>query len=174
VHAAREQPGAGEEGDHEQEVEGDHAVGQDDRLGSLVGDLLDGPEDRDGADEDDRRDDDGPDERLVVALTGVAPASLVDARDGEDERRAEDHPGPRAVVEQAVGALRAAVEAQLEREEVCECDQCPVHAELRQRVAMQREGRRAKPSAHPRHSTPPGGGARSRSAARRLATARDI
>ena len=89
-----------------------------------------------------------PHHRLVVALAGVAPAALVDAREHEHRQAAREHPPDRAFAQLRRSGRRAVVEAQLEREVVRERDQRPVDRELGQRVAVQRKGRRADPSAH--------------------------
>ena len=100
-----------------------------------------------------RRDDQRPHEQLDVALADVAPAALVDARGGEDHDVAEHHPRPGRDQQPVVlerDAAHLALEAEPERQVVRERDQRRVDHQLRQRVAMQRKGRRAKPSAHQR------------------------
>ena len=52
----------------------------------------DGMEDRDEADERQRRDDDRPDDRQVVALADIAPAPRVEPEQREYDQRS---PGPR-------------------------------------------------------------------------------
>ena len=76
-------------------------------------------------------------DRLVVALSGVAPAALVDAGEHEQRQAAERYPEDRVTAQLGVLFRRAAVEAQLEGEVVRERDQRPVHCQLRQRVTVE-------------------------------------
>ena len=108
--------------------------------------------DADDAQQDDQHD--RPQDRLVVALAGVAPAALVDPREDEHDQASPQHPPDRpfeqqlVVVRQLRAAASAVLEAQLERQVVRERDQRPIHRELGQGVPVYGKGRRADPSAH--------------------------
>ena len=78
VDAAREHAHAEQKQQAEQEEQHGHAVGQGDRRRAVIGLMLNGPQDHDRHDREQDDRDDRPHDRLVVALTGVAPAALID------------------------------------------------------------------------------------------------
>ena len=174
VDRAREHARRGQEDQREQEVEGDHAAragrSRSDSRRGVASSHYDRVDDRDDADQQHGRDDQRAHEQLDVALADVAPAPLVDARGREDQRRCRATTHGHVTVSRRSYVQRHAapsLEAQPEREVVRERDQCRVHRELGQRVAVQREGRRAQPSAHQADCRAPGGAKQERDEQRR-------
>ncbi len=97
-----------------------------------------------------RRDDDRLGDRHVVAPRHVAPPLLVEPEQDEDHHARDDRPDDRAVQQQLVAMRDARVEPQAVGELIGERDHDPVHGKLRERVAVERKGRRAEASAHRR------------------------
>ena len=149
---AREDPRAHQEDHREQRIQDSHGRRHQrrDRDVGRVNRVLEvhRMDDRDDADEQHAVDHECAHEVLDIALADVAPAPLVDAGQREDHGAAEDNPRPCPRQQQRIRMRDLPVEAQPEREVVRERDQTSVHHELRQRMAVKREGRRAKPSAH--------------------------
>ncbi len=104
----------------------------------MAGGVLHGAQrhDRDDGEQHDR--DDRAQDRLVVALAGIAPAALIHAGEDQHRQAPREHPPERPFAQLGVVAGRAVLEAQLKREVVRERDQRAVHGELRNRAAMER------------------------------------
>ncbi len=89
-------------------------------------------------DEREGRDDDGRDDRQVVALAGVAPPLGVQAEQGEHDDRAGHDPVDRGVAQIVVARRDVRVESQPVGENVGEGDERPVDDDLRQGVPVER------------------------------------
>ena len=78
-------------------------------------------------------------DRLVVALTRVAPAALVDAGERERQYGSDEDPPDRAFQQDLVAVLCpcTVLEPQLEGEVVREHDQEPVHGQLGHRASVE-------------------------------------
>ena len=110
-------------------------------------------DERDVAGQQQRGDDDALADLHEVARAHVAPLALVEAEEGEDDQAHRDERPDRRLQEVLVALRDPAceiAEAQPVGEEVGKGDQHPVDHELRERVAVQREGRGPQPPAHPR------------------------
>ena len=93
---------------------------------------------------------DAAQDRLVVALAEVAPPLLVEAAEREDDQRAADHrhrSWPRAAPGSAAG--RPLSKRSRKARHQASATSTPVHRELRQRVAVNGEGRGTDSAAHP-------------------------
>ncbi len=105
-------------------------------------------QDRDQPDDRERRDDDGLQDRLVVALRRVAPPLRVQAEDRVDREARRDDPRE-AVPEQAVVARReVGVEAKVEGQDVRGGHEHGVDHELRERVPVHGQARGERPPLH--------------------------
>ena len=110
-------------------------------------------DERDVGAQQQRGDEDALADLHEVALAHVAPLALVEAEEGEDDQAHRDERPDRRLEEVLVALGDPAceiAEAQPVGEEVGKGDQHPVDHELRERVAVQREGRGLQPPAHPR------------------------
>ena len=87
-------------------------------------------------------------DREIVPLPRVPPPALVHAEHAEDEDAGEDRPPPGGVEELLVARRNSSVEPQPVGQEVRDRDQGPVGQRLRDGMTVEREGRRAEPTAH--------------------------
>ena len=150
-HQVDEEARADQEGQSEQEEHRDHARGQRDRRGLLAGRRGDRVQEGDGAHHDERGNDDGLDDRLVVALADERPQPLVLAEHRQRHQRDRHDPVDRRgeqVPVLVVGPAETVGEPQPEGKVVSERDQHPVHEQLGHRVAMNGKGRGSDPPAH--------------------------
>ena len=150
VDRARDEARAADEGQHEQQVQREHAGRRVTVVSPKPARARHRLDERDVQQQRERGDDDGLDDRAVVALRDVAPPLPVQAEGGEDRDRADDDGDERRVEELLVARrhARGAVEAQPVGQPVRERDQHPVDRDLGQRMAVQGNRRRTDPSAH--------------------------